>query len=160
LTSLGAWDYHSLPAVNATLNGTAAALLIYGYTCIRQKNVTAHHRTMIAAFSISILFLISYLTYHWLLISHGEGTLHYPHAGALRTVYLTILLTHTVLAAIVPVLAIVTLRRGFKAMNPQAATDDRPRWFAKHRAIAKWTLPIWLYVSITGVVVYFMLYHA
>ncbi len=141
-------DYHALPAVNATLNGTAAALLIYGYTKIRRKNVTAHHRTMIAAFSVSILFLISYLTYHWLLVANHEGVLHYPRTGALRTVYLTILFTHTVLAAVVPVIAVITLWRALKGNFP------------RHRAIAKWTLPIWLYVSITGVVVYFMLYHA
>ena len=142
------WDYHSLPAVNATLNATAAALLIFGYTRIRKGNVTAHHRTMIAAFSMSILFLISYLAYHWLLVAHNEGVLHYPHTGALRTVYLTILLTHTVLAAIVPVLAIVTLWRALKGD------------FARHKRIAKWTFPIWVYVSVTGVVVYFMLYHS
>ncbi len=141
-------DYHALPAVNATLNGTAAALLVYGYTQIRRKNVTAHHRTMIAAFSVSILFLISYLTYHWLLVANHEGVLHYPRTGALRTVYLTILFTHTVLAAVVPVIAVITLWRALKGNFP------------RHRAIAKWTLPIWLYVSITGVVVYFMLYHA
>ena len=141
-------DYHSLPALNATLNATAAVLLVFGYTRIRKGQVQAHKRTMISAFCVSILFLISYLSYHYLLVAHNEGVLHYPRTGALRTVYLTILGTHTVLAAIVPVLAVVTLARALKGN------------FKRHKAIARWTLPIWLYVSITGVVVYFMLYHA
>jgi len=134
--------------VNATLNGIAAALLVFGYTRIRKGRVDAHRRTMISAFCVSILFLISYLSYHGYLIAHGEGVLHYPRTGALRTVYLSILGTHTVLAAIVPILAIVTLWRALKGD------------FKRHKRIARWTLPIWLYVSVTGVVVYFMLYHA
>jgi len=97
---------------------------------------------MLAAFTVSVLFLISYLTYH-----AQVGSVHYPHSGAIRSVYLTILFTHTVLAAAVPVLAIITLRRGL-AGN-----------FVRHKAIARWTLPIWLYVSVTGVVVYLMLYQ-
>ena len=97
---------------------------------------------MITAFIVSSLFLISYLIYH-----AQVGSVHYAHTGALRTVYLTILTTHTILAATVPVLAIITLRRGLKGN------------FIRHKAIARWTLPIWLYVSITGVVVYLMLYQ-
>ena len=133
---------HDLPALNATLNGTAAVLLTWGYLLIRKGKRDAHHRVMLAAFTVSVVFLISYLIYHW-----QVGSVPYPHPGIMRTVYLTILFTHTVLAATVPVLAIITLRRALKGN------------FAKHRAIAKWTLPIWLYVSVTGVVVYMMLYQ-
>ena len=140
-------DIHIFPAVNAVLNGSAAVLLATGYVLIRQGRREAHHNVMVSAFIVSIVFLISYLTYHTLLIANHEGVLHYPHTGALKTVYLTILFTHTVLAALVPILAIVTLRRGYKGK------------FDRHKAIARWTLPIWLYVSVTGVVVYLMLYH-
>ena len=97
---------------------------------------------MLAAFTVSILFLISYLVYH-----SQVGSVRYPHTGPLRAVYLTILTTHTILAATVPVLAIMTLRRALKGQ------------FARHRRLARWTLPIWLYVSVTGVVVYLMLYQ-
>jgi uncharacterized membrane protein YozB (DUF420 family) len=133
---------HDLPAVNATLNGTSAVLLTTGYVLIRNGRREAHHRVMLAAFTVSILFLISYLIYH-----SQVGSVHYPHPGTSRTVYLTILFTHTVLAATVPVLAILTLRRALKGE------------FARHRKLAKWTLPIWLYVSVTGVIVYLMLYQ-
>jgi len=92
--------------------------------------------------AVSIVFLISYLVYH-----AQVGSVHYPHTGVLRTIYLTILFTHTVLAASVPVLAIITLRRALKGN------------FGRHRAIARWTLPIWLYVGVTGVIVYLMLYQ-
>ncbi len=97
---------------------------------------------MLAAFTVSVLFLISYLVYH-----SQVGSVHYPHTGPIRTVYFTILFTHTVLAATVPVLAVITLRRGLKSK------------FDRHRALARWTLPIWMYVSVTGVVVYLMLYQ-
>lgn len=133
---------HDLPAVDATLNGTAAILLIIGYFLIRSGRKIAHKRVMISAFCVSVLFLICYLTYH-----AQVGSIHYQRTGVLRTVYLSILLTHTVLAAAVPVLAIITLRRGLKGQFP------------RHRAIARWTFPIWLYVSVTGVVVYLMLYQ-
>jgi uncharacterized membrane protein YozB (DUF420 family) len=133
---------HDLPAVNATLNGTAAILLTTGYALIRRKKIQQHKRVMIAAFCVSIAFLICYLTYH-----AQVGSVPYPGKGAARAVYFTILITHTILAATVPVLAIVTLRRGLARRD------------AKHRAIARWTLPIWLYVSVTGVVVYLMLYR-
>ena|SRR5271165_297716 len=135
-------DIHSLPAINATLNGTAAVLLTTGYILIRKRAVDAHRRVMIAAFAVSSVFLICYLIYH-----SQVGSVHYPHAGVLRTVYFAILISHTLLAATVPVLAIITLRRGLK--------ND----FNRHRRIARWTLPIWLYVSVTGVVVYLMLYQ-
>ncbi len=135
-------NVHDLPALNAALNGICAALLLYGYSLIRRGRKQQHKRVMIAAFCVSIVFLISYLIYH-----AQVGSVKYPHPGTMRTVYLTILFTHTLLAAAVPVLAIITLRRGLKGR------------FERHRAIARWTLPIWLYVSVTGVVVYLMLYQ-
>jgi len=138
---------HDLPALNATLNGTSAVLLVCAYILIRNGHRQAHRNVMLTAFSVSVVFLISYVTYHWYLIAHNEGVLHYPGSGAIRNVYLTILFTHTVLAATVPVLAIITLRRALKGE------------FARHKRIARWTLPIWLYVSVTGVVVYLMLYQ-
>jgi uncharacterized membrane protein YozB (DUF420 family) len=131
-----------LPTINATLNATAAVLLIWGYTLIRRKQVQTHRKVMTTAFITSCLFLICYLIYH-----AQVGSVHFPKTGFIRTVYFTILTTHTTLAAAVPVLAVITLRRA-RAGN-----------FARHRAIARWTLPIWLYVSVTGVVVYVMLYH-
>ena len=133
---------HDLPAVNAVLNGTAAVLLLIGFLLIRNGRRDAHRKVMLTAFGVSVLFLISYLTYHAL-----AGVVYYTHTGPIKTVYLSILFTHTVLAAIVPVLAIITLSRALKAN------------FKRHRAIARWTLPIWLYVSVTGVVVYWMLYR-
>jgi len=138
---------HNLPALNATLNGTSAILLVCAYVLIRNGHRQAHRNVMLTAFSVSVVFLISYVTYHWYLIAHNEGVLHYPGSGAIRNVYLTILFTHTVLAATVPVLAIITLRRALKGE------------FVRHKRIARWTLPIWLYVSVTGVVVYLMLYQ-
>lgn len=135
-------DVRDLPAVNAFLNSVAAVLLIAGYVLIRQKKREAHRKVMLAAFATSVLFLVCYLVYHF-----QVGSVRFQKAGAIRTVYLTILFTHTVLAATVPVLAILTLRRAFAQR------------FAHHRAIARWTLPVWLYVSVTGVVVYWMLYQ-
>ena len=131
-----------LPTVNAVLNATAAVLLVWGYMLIRRKKVASHRRVMKTAFATSCLFLICYLVYH-----AQVGSVRFPHTGLIRTVYLSILASHTVLAATVPVLAMVTLRRGLAAR------------YDKHRRIARWTLPIWLYVSVTGVVVYVMLYH-
>ena len=132
---------HELPAVNAFLNATAAVLLVWGYILIRRHRQKTHKRVMIAAFATSCVFLVCYIVYH-----AQVGSVRFQHPGAIRVVYLSILATHTVLAACVPVLAIITLRRGLAAR------------FDKHRAIARWTLPIWLYVSVTGVVVYLMLY--
>ena len=132
-----------LPSINATLNALSAVLLVCGYLLIRRKQIARHRRVMLTAFVTSCLFLVCYLLYH-----AQVGSVPFHHEGTtLRTVYLSILFTHTVLAATVPVLAIITLRRGL------AARYDR------HRRIARWTLPIWLYVSVTGVVVYVMLYH-
>ena len=131
-----------LPALNALLNTTAAALLAWGWTLIRRGHREKHRRVMLAAFATSVLFLTSYLVYH-----AQAGSVRFQKTGPIRTVYLTILLTHTVLAAAVAPLALVTLTRALKGR------------FESHRAIARWTLPIWLYVSVTGVVVYLMLYR-
>ncbi len=132
-----------LPTINATLNALSAVLLVWGYLLIRRKRIATHRRVMQTAFVTSCLFLVCYLVYH-----AQVGSVPFHHEGTtLRTVYLSILATHTVLAATVPVLAIVTLRRALAAR------------YDKHRKIARWTLPIWLYVSVTGVVVYLMLYH-
>lgn len=135
-------SFHDLSTVNAILNGTAAVLLTVGYILIRRRRIETHRKVMWAAFTVSVVFLISYLVYHY-----QVGSVRFQKTGLIRTVYLSILLTHTVLAAAVPPLAILTLRRGVR--------QDFPR----HRRIARWTLPIWLYVSVTGVVVYLMLYQ-
>jgi len=135
-------DVHSLPALNALLNGLSFLLLVVGYVLIRRGHRAAHQRFMVAAFASSVLFLTSYLVYH-----AQVGSVRFQGTGPVRTVYLTILLTHTVLAAAVPFLAVITLTRGLR------------RRFERHVAIARWTLPIWLYVSITGVVIYLMLYR-
>ena len=131
-----------LPSINALLNGTAAILLIWGYRLIRRKRIETHRRVMLSAFMVSCLFLVCYLVYHY-----QAGHVVYQKTGIIRGVYLTLLASHTVLAAAVPFLAVITLRRGLAAR------------FDRHRQIARWTLPIWLYVSVTGVVVYLMLYH-
>ncbi len=133
---------HDLPAVNASLNGLATVLLVWGYVLIKQKRETAHKWTMVAAFGVSIAFLTTYLFYHYYV-----GSVKFTDPSPVRYVYYTILLTHVVLAAAVPVLAIVTIVLGFR--------DRR----AAHRRWAWWTWPIWLYVSVTGVVIYLMLYH-
>lgn len=135
-------NYESLPALNAVLNSIAAVLLVTAYVFIRQRRIQAHRNTMLAAFSVSVVFLISYLVHHY-----NAGMVYFQGTGFSRTLYLLILGTHTVLAAIVPVLAVITLQRGL------AAKYDR------HKTIARWTLPIWLYVSVTGVIVYLMLYR-
>jgi uncharacterized membrane protein YozB (DUF420 family) len=131
-----------LPALNATLNGTAAVLLGIGWTLIRRGRIPQHRAVMIAAFCTSVLFLISYLTYHAQI-----GSKPFQGQGGIRIVYFTILLTHTVLAAAIVPLVLITLSRGLKRND------------ARHRAIARWTLPLWMYVSITGVIVYLMLYR-
>jgi putative membrane protein len=135
-------DYSQLPALNAILNGTAAVLIAIGIYLIKTGKRNAHRGVMIAAFIASSLFLISYLTYH----AH-IGSKHFPGTGIARTIYFTILLTHTILAAVVVPLVLITLTRGLKER------------FDRHRAIARWTYPVWLYVSVTGVVIYVMLYQ-
>ena len=132
-----------LPSVNATLNALSAVLLVWGYLLIRGKQIERHRRVMKTAFATSCLFLVCYLVYH-----AQVGSVPFHHEGTtLRTIYFSILIPHTVLAFTVPFLAIVTLRRGLAAR------------YDKHRKIARWTLPIWLFVSVTGVAVYVMLYH-
>ncbi len=135
-------DFTILPTVNATLNALGGICLVAGYVFIRQGRREAHKRAMLAAFGLMALFLISYLIYHY-----QVGSVRYQGQGPLRTVYFAILISHTVLATAVPVLAILTLWRAFRER------------FEAHRKIARWTLPIWLYVSVTGVVVYWMLYR-
>ncbi|TAK11567.1 MAG: DUF420 domain-containing protein [Acidobacteria bacterium] len=130
-----------LPALNAALNGTSAILLVIAYILIKNKRIDAHRRVMLTAFATSALFLTSYLIYHAQI-----GSKPYPGVGLMRAVYFSILIPHVLLAALVLPLAIVTLWRGL-AMD-----------VARHRKIARITLPIWLFVSVTGVVVYFMLY--
>ncbi|MCC6858908.1 MAG: DUF420 domain-containing protein [Bryobacterales bacterium] len=132
----------SWPAFNAGLNAAAAVLLLSGYWLIRTGRKRAHQRVMLAAFAVSCLFLISYLAYH-----SQVGTVRFQKTGAVRTAYLSILATHTVLAAAVPFLAVATLVRALRGR------------FDRHRRIARWTLPVWLYVSVTGVTVYWMLYR-
>ncbi len=131
-----------LPGVNAALNATTALLLMTGYVLIRRGRRRAHRAVMIGAFGVSVLFLASYLWYH----AHA-GVMRFPGVGWIRPVYFAILLSHTVLAAAIVPLVLVTLARGLRA--------DFPR----HARLARWTLPVWLYVSVTGVVVYVMLYR-
>jgi putative membrane protein len=131
-----------LPTVNALLNGTAGVLLAIGWTCIRRGRIDAHRRCMLAAFTASCLFLVSYVVYH-----AQAGSRPFTGQGLARSVYFAILITHVVLAAAIVPLALVTLRR--------ALGGD----YVRHRRIARWTLPVWMYVSITGVVIYLMLYH-
>ena len=131
-----------LPALNASLNGTSAVLLILGYVFIRQEKVNLHKACMVGAFSTSILFLISYLTYHYY-----AGSKAFLGEGWIRVFYFAVLISHIVLAAVIVPLAITTLVRAWKGN------------FQRHRSIARWTLPIWLYVSATGVIVYLMLYQ-
>jgi len=131
-----------LPALNAFLNGTAAVLLVTAFILIKQGRREQHKKVMLAAFTVSTLFLISYLTYH-----AQVGSVRFERQGFVRPLYFTILITHVTLAALVLPLAIVTLSRGLRER------------FDRHRAIARWTLPIWLYVSVTGVLVYVLLYQ-
>ena len=134
--------FSELPSLNAILNSLSAILLITGYIMIRRGKIHLHRICMISAFITSILFLISYLVYHY-----HAGVNRFTGVGPIRTVYFSILISHTILAALVPVLASITLYRALRER------------FDRHRKIARWTLPIWLYVSITGVIVYWMLYH-
>jgi putative membrane protein len=135
-------SYADLPALNATLNGIATVFLTAGYFFIRRRDMRRHRACMIGAFVTSALFLTSYLVYH-----ANVGSVPFSGRGSLRVVYFAILITHIVLAAAILPLALVTLSRALS------------RKFDRHRRIARWTLPIWLYVSVTGVVIYVMLYH-
>jgi len=131
-----------LPALNAVLNGAAAAFLVSGYLLIRRGRVTPHKRCMLAALATSALFLVSYVVYHV-----NTGSRPFPGQGGIRVVYFGILITHVVLAAAILPLALTTAARGLSAQ------------YDRHVRIARWTLPIWVYVSITGVVIYLMLYQ-
>jgi uncharacterized membrane protein YozB (DUF420 family) len=131
-----------LPAVNAGLNATSAALLTAGFLMIRRGRVAAHRACMLGAFGVSALFLLSYVVYH-----ATAGSVPFRGEGFIRPVYFALLISHIVLAAAIVPLALVTIHRAWSAR------------FDRHRRIARWTLPIWLYVSVTGVIVYLMLYH-
>jgi putative membrane protein len=131
-----------LPALNAALNSLSAAFLCAGYIFIRAKNIRAHRAAMLAAFGCSVLFLVSYLVYHY-----QVGSVAYKGQGWIRIVYFAILITHTILATAVVPLVLFTLGRALREKYPE------------HRRIARWTFPIWLYVSVTGVIVYLMLYQ-
>ena len=133
---------HDLPAVNASLNAISGVLLVIGYALMRARRIDLHRRVMIAAFAASSLFLVCYVIYH-----AQVGSVRFTRQGFVRPLYFTILITHVTLAAAVLPLAIVTLSRGLSSKYPQ------------HRRVARWTFPIWLYVSVTGVLVYVLLYQ-
>lgn len=136
-------DYISfLPHLNAVLNSTSALLLLAGFRFIRNGRIQAHRNCQVTAVVTSTLFLVSYLTYHY-----HHGATRFAGQGLVRPLYFTILITHTILAVVIVPLIVVTLYR--------ATRGD----FIRHRRIARWTLPLWLYVSVTGVIVYLMLYH-
>ncbi|MBI3450019.1 MAG: DUF420 domain-containing protein [Acidobacteria bacterium] len=134
--------YAALPHLNAALNATSLVLLTAGFTFIRLKKIAAHRACMLSAFVVAILFLISYVVYHY-----HAGSTHFPGTGIIRPVYFFILTTHVILAASIVPLAIVTMRRAFKGQ------------IDRHKSIAHFTLPLWMYVSVTGLIVYAMLYH-
>ena len=134
-------SFQDLPTVNAFLNGLSAIFLLTGYIQIRSGKPIKHKFFMMGAFTISIVFLICYLIYHY-----QVGSVGFKGQGYIRPVYFTILISHTILAALVPPLAIIAIYRAFKGQ------------LVKHKKIARWTFPIWLYVSITGVIIYLMLY--
>jgi uncharacterized membrane protein YozB (DUF420 family) len=131
-----------LPGVNAILNSLSAALLVTGYFLIRRRQISAHRACMVAAVATSTLFLISYLTYHYY-----HGSTRFQGQGWVRTLYFVILITHTILAAAIVPFVLTTLYRAARGS------------FARHARLARWTLPLWLYVSVTGVVIYLMLYQ-
>jgi|SRR5438067_12954413 len=137
-----ATEYAIFPVINATLNGTSAVLLLVGRNFIKHGRMAAHRAVMIAALITSSVFVISYLYYH----AH-VGSVHFPGQGWTRPVYFTILISHTILAAVIVPMVIITLSRALRER------------FDRHRVIARWTFPIWLYVSVTGVVIYLMLYQ-
>ena len=139
---------HDLPAVNASLNGLSAAFLTAGFVFIRRKNVVAHRNCMIGAFCVSAAFLVCYLTYHtYLAVVLHQGPTRFVNPPQWRTPYLILLLTHSVAAAVVVPMVLVTLVRALRER------------FDRHKRIARWTWPVWMYVSVTGVLVYLMLYQ-
>ena len=133
----------SQAALNATLNGVSAAFLAFGYAAIRAGKIETHKKLMISAFAASCLFLVSYVIYHIRI----HQVIHFQGQGWIRPVYFTLLLSHTILAVVIVPLILITLRRAWLEK------------FDKHRRIARWTLPLWLYVSVTGVMVYFLVYQ-
>lgn len=133
----------SHPALNATLNGIAAILLVCGYAAIRAGKMEVHKKFMLSAFFVSCAFLVSYVIYHVRI----HQVIHFQGQGWIRPVYFTLLISHTILAVVIVPLILITLRR---------AWTER---FDQHRRIARWTLPLWFYVSVTGVIVYFMVYQ-
>ena len=135
-------QYAMFPAIDATLNGSSAVLLLVGRSLIKRGNMAAHRAVMIAALLSSSAFLTCYLYYHW-----HVGSVHFKGQGWSRPLYFSILISHTILAATIVPMIIITLNRALRER------------FDRHRAIARWTYPLWMYVSITGVIVYFMLYH-
>ncbi len=137
-------DYSIFPKINATLNGSSAVLLVIGHRLIMRGKMAAHRAVMLAAFTTSTVFLISYLYYHW---PHHGGVIYFHGTGWWRPVYFTILISHTILAVVIVPMVIMSLSRGLREQ------------FDRHRAIARWTYPLWLYVSVTGVIVYFMLFQ-
>jgi uncharacterized membrane protein YozB (DUF420 family) len=136
------FDYSTLPAVNATLNATSGIFLFTGYLLIKKRQINAHRNAMLAAFASSMLFLTSYLVYHY-----HTGSRPFPGTGTIRLVYFVILVSHVLLAIAILPLAISTLTKGLRGQ------------YTRHKRVAKWTFPLWMYVSVTGVVVYVMLYQ-
>ena len=137
-------DYSIFPKINALLNGCSAVLLVTGRTLIARGKMAAHRAVMLTAFATSCIFLISYLYYHW---PHHGGVIYFHGTGFWRPVYFTILISHTILAIVIVPMVIMSLTRGLRGQ------------YDRHRAIARWTYPLWLYVSVTGVIVYLMLFQ-
>ena len=154
-----ALNAHPLVHLNVALNALAAVLLVTGFVLIKRRRLEAHARVMMATFAVSSLFLLSYLMYHYVVGMRVEFT----HPGVVRTVYRVVLFTHIPLAMLVPFLASRTMFLGLRGTGKWGAgrfsKAERKDYLAKHRRLAHWTFPIWLYVSITGVIVYAMLYH-
>ncbi|QDU87562.1 hypothetical protein Pla175_09270 [Pirellulimonas nuda] len=146
---LAAVAAHPIVHLNASLNAAAAVLLMVGWVLIRQRKEQAHKWVMISATVVSSVFLACYLYYHY-----NVGSVAYD--GPVRPVYFAILISHVVLAVAVPPLALTTIYLGLRAL---AGSEASPRYRAKHRRLARWTFPVWMYVSVTGVIVYVMLYH-
>jgi len=137
-------DYSIFPTINATLNGLSAVLLVTGRALIGRRKIAAHRAVMLTAFATSSIFLVSYLYYHW---PHHGGIVYFHGTGWIRILYFTILISHTILAIIIVPMVLITLTRALRGQ------------FGRHRAIARWTFPLWLYVSVTGVIVYLMLFQ-
>ena len=136
------FDYDTLPAVNATLNATSGVFLLIGYVLIKRRRIDAHRNAMLAAFTSSTVFLISYVVYHY-----HAGSRPFPGQGPIRIVYFAILLSHVILAIVIVPLAVSTLTKGLRGD------------YVRHKRVAKRTFPLWMYVSVTGVIVYVMLYQ-